>query len=162
MAAASSLAVPPEFVQALASSVLPSQVLTGAPLLTGGVPSDIWRIDTEPGPVGAKPENSTMGGGKNVLPRAPWSGPSACVSCRAFDPKINRWHRRSGIGEPQAGRRRRSPGWTNFVRNHARAVLACDFFVAVTVRFRLFNSFVRNGREHATHRALECDGAPHS
>jgi putative transposase len=41
-----------------------------------------------------------------------------------------------------AGTRRRSQGWTTFVRNHARAVLACDFFVAVTVRFRLLYGFV--------------------
>jgi putative transposase len=32
--------------------------------------------------------------------------------------------------------------WTTFVRNHARAVLACDFFVAVTVRFRPLYGFV--------------------
>jgi putative transposase len=32
--------------------------------------------------------------------------------------------------------------WSTFVRNHARAVLACDFFVAVTVRFRVVDVFV--------------------
>src|SRR5712692_5929336 len=32
--------------------------------------------------------------------------------------------------------------WATFVRNHASAVLACDFFVAVTVTFRVFYVFV--------------------
>jgi aminoglycoside phosphotransferase (APT) family kinase protein len=54
MAAASSLAAPPEFVQALRElGLAQSGSLTGAPL-TGGVSSDIWRIDTEQGPVCAK------------------------------------------------------------------------------------------------------------
>jgi hypothetical protein len=54
MAAASSLAVPPEFVQALRElGLAKSGSLTGAPLI-GGVSSDIWRIDTEQGPVCAK------------------------------------------------------------------------------------------------------------
>ena len=32
--------------------------------------------------------------------------------------------------------------WRTFVRNHARAVLACDFFVVVTARFRVLYVFV--------------------
>ena len=32
--------------------------------------------------------------------------------------------------------------WSTFVRNHARGVLACDFFVAVTATFRVFYVFV--------------------
>ncbi len=45
---------------------------------------------------------------------------------------------------PGAGPRRR-PGvqaWSTFVRNHARGVLACDFFVTVTATFRVFYVFV--------------------
>ena len=41
---------------------------------------------------------------------------------------------------PGAGPRRR-PGvqaWSMFVRNHARGILSCDFFVAVTATFRVF------------------------
>ena len=55
MAAAESLAkVPAEFAQALRELGLAgSKPLTGTPL-TGGVSSDIWRIDTEHGPVCAK------------------------------------------------------------------------------------------------------------
>jgi putative transposase len=29
-----------------------------------------------------------------------------------------------------------------FVRNHARAIIACDFFVSVTVRFQIIYVFV--------------------
>jgi transposase InsO family protein len=32
--------------------------------------------------------------------------------------------------------------WSTFLRNHAQAVIACDFFVAVTVTFRLLYVFV--------------------
>src|SRR5262245_40111247 len=36
----------------------------------------------------------------------------------------------------------RSQAWSTFVRNHARDVLACDFFVTVTATFRLLYVFV--------------------
>jgi len=36
----------------------------------------------------------------------------------------------------------RSQMWSTFVRNHASAVLACDFCVAVTATFRVFYIFV--------------------
>src|SRR5262245_17343938 len=39
----------------------------------------------------------------------------------------------SGIG---------SQAWSTFVRNHARAMLACDFFVAITATFRVMYVFV--------------------
>jgi transposase InsO family protein len=35
-----------------------------------------------------------------------------------------------------------SQRWATFVRNHAQAVLACDFFITVTVRFRAVYVFV--------------------
>jgi putative transposase len=41
-----------------------------------------------------------------------------------------------------SGTRPGSQRWSSFVRNHARAVLACDFLVAVTVRFRLLYVFL--------------------
>jgi putative transposase len=37
---------------------------------------------------------------------------------------------------------RRSQRWATFVRNHAHAVIACDFFTTVTVRFRILYVFV--------------------
>jgi putative transposase len=36
----------------------------------------------------------------------------------------------------------RSQTWRTFVRNHASAVLACDFFVAITATFRALHVFV--------------------
>ena len=41
-----------------------------------------------------------------------------------------------------SGDGRRSQHWSTFVRNHARAILACDFFVTVTATFRLLYVFV--------------------
>jgi transposase InsO family protein len=38
--------------------------------------------------------------------------------------------------------RARSQTWRIFIRNRARAVPACDFFVAVTLRFQLLHGFV--------------------
>jgi putative transposase len=54
---------------------------------------------------------------------------------------------------------RRSPGcsrgdqrWSTFLQNHAKAIIACDFFVAVTATFRLLYVFVVI--EHGTRRLL--------
>ena len=43
-------------------------------------------------------------------------------------------------GAPRTGAR--SQLWSTFVRNHANAILACDFFVSVTATFRLVYVFV--------------------
>ncbi len=40
------------------------------------------------------------------------------------------------------GRPRGDQRWATFLRNHAKAILACDFFVAVTASFRLLYVFV--------------------
>lgn len=53
-AASARLPVPPEFTQALRElGLADGEALTGEPL-TGGVSSDIWRIDTPRGPLAAK------------------------------------------------------------------------------------------------------------
>ena len=41
---------------------------------------------------------------------------------------------------PSSGRR--SPSWNAFVRNHASALVACNFLIAVTVHFRVVYVFV--------------------
>ena len=40
-------------------------------------------------------------------------------------------------GQPRGDQR-----WSTFLRNHAKAILACDFFVAVTATFRMLYVFV--------------------
>src|SRR3989442_4986399 len=40
------------------------------------------------------------------------------------------------------GRPRGDQRWSTFLRNHATAIIACDFFVAVTATFRMLYVFV--------------------
>ena len=40
-------------------------------------------------------------------------------------------------GKPRVDQR-----WSTFLRNHAKALVACDFFVAVTATFRLLYVFI--------------------
>jgi hypothetical protein len=47
-------------------------------------------------------------------------------------------------GAPRNGAR--SQRWSTFVRNHASAVLACDFFVVVAATFRVYSSTARSRR----------------
>ena len=48
------------------------------------------------------------------------------------------------LEDPKAGRRQAVPSqrWMTFVRNHAKGMLACDFFVSITVRFQFIYVFV--------------------
>jgi len=48
-----------------------------------------------------------------------------------------------------------SQNWKTFVRNHARVLLACDFMVAVTARFRILYIFVV--MEIGSRRMLHCN-----
>jgi hypothetical protein len=43
--------------------------------------------------------------------------------------------------------------WSTFLKNHAKAILACDFFVAVTATFRMLYVFVviEHGRRRLAH-----------
>jgi putative transposase len=56
-------------------------------------------------------------------------------------------------GEPRSGQN--SQTWSTFVRNPARALLACDFMIAVTVRFRVVYIFVV--MEIGSRRILHCN-----
>ena len=65
---------------------------------------------------------------------------------------------------PRSHDRRPKPGvssqrWQTFVRNHAQAIVACDFCVVVTATFRLLYIFVL--MEHATRRILYCNVTTH-
>jgi putative transposase len=59
------------------------------------------------------------------------------------------------------GGHRRIPSqcWRTFVRNHAQAIIACDFCVVVTVTFRFLYVFVM--MEHATRRILHANVTAH-
>ena len=49
--------------------------------------------------------------------------------------------------------------WSTFLKNHAGAILACDFFVSVTTTFRVFYVFVV--LEHGSRRILHCNATRH-
>ena len=57
------------------------------------------------------------------------------------------------------GKRATSQRWQTFVRNHAQAIVACDFCLVVTATFRLLYVFVV--MEHATRRMLHCNVTAH-
>src|SRR6266511_2328692 len=57
------------------------------------------------------------------------------------------------------GKRVSSQGWQTFVRNHAQAIIACDFCGVVTATFRLLYVFVL--MEHATRRILHVNVTEH-
>ena len=57
-------------------------------------------------------------------------------------------------GQPRGDQR-----WSTFLKNHAKAVLACDFFVAVTATFRMLYVFVVI--EHGTRRLAHINVTAH-
>ena len=57
------------------------------------------------------------------------------------------------------GRARSDQRWSTFLRNHARAIVACDFFMAVTATFRLFYVLVLI--EHGSRRLVHFNITQH-
>src|SRR5262249_6870687 len=57
------------------------------------------------------------------------------------------------------GRPRGDQRWSTFLRNQAQAIVACDFFVAVTSTFRMLYVFVVI--EHGSRRLLHCNVTAH-
>ena len=53
-------------------------------------------------------------------------------------------------GQPRGDQR-----WSTFLKNHAKAIVACDFFVAVTATFRLLYVFIVI--EHGSRRLVRVD-----
>jgi putative transposase len=66
------------------------------------------------------------------------------------------WPPESGSRGP---RRTSSQRWKTFVRNHARCIVACDFFVVVTARFQILYVFLF--MELGTRRILHCNVTAH-
>jgi transposase InsO family protein len=66
---------------------------------------------------------------------------------------------RKYMPKPPAGQPRGDQRWASFLKNHAKAILACDFFVAVTATFRLLYVFVVI--EHGSRRLVRVDVTTH-
>jgi len=66
---------------------------------------------------------------------------------------------RKYMPKPLASQPRGDQRWSTFLRNHAKAILACDFFVAVTATFRLLYVFVVI--EHGSRRLVRVDVTVH-
>jgi putative transposase len=64
-----------------------------------------------------------------------------------------------GESNDAGGRRTSSQHWKTFVKNHAEGIVACDFLVAVTARFRVLFVFV--AMELGSRRILHCNVTAH-
>ena len=67
------------------------------------------------------------------------------------------WPPESG---PRGPHRTSLQHWKTFVRNHAQSIVACDFFVVVTARFRILYVFLL--MEVGTRRILHCNVTAHT
>ena len=66
---------------------------------------------------------------------------------------------RKYMPKPAPGRPRGDQRWSTFLRNHAQAMVACDFFVAITATFRQI--YVLVAMHHSSRRAaLQCGEQP--
>jgi transposase InsO family protein len=66
---------------------------------------------------------------------------------------------RKYLPKPPAGQPRGDQRWATFLRNHAQAIVACDFFVTVTSTFRLL--YVLVVMEHRSRRLIHCNVTAH-
>jgi transposase InsO family protein len=66
---------------------------------------------------------------------------------------------RKYLPPPPPGRPRGDQRWSTFLQNHARAIVACDFFVAVTSTFRVLYVFIVI--EHHSRRLIHCNVTAH-
>jgi transposase InsO family protein len=66
---------------------------------------------------------------------------------------------RKYIPAPVSGQPRGDQRWSTFLRNHAQAIVACDFFVAITPTFRLIYVFVV--MHHSSRRLLHFNVTKH-
>ena len=66
---------------------------------------------------------------------------------------------RKYLTRPPSGRPRDDQRWSTFLHNHAKAIVACDFFVAVTSTFRVL--YVLIVIEHHSRRLIHCNVTAH-
>jgi hypothetical protein len=66
---------------------------------------------------------------------------------------------RKYMPKPAPGRPRGDQRWSTFLRNHAQAIVACDFFVAITATFRQIYVFVV--MHHGSRRLLHFNVTSH-
>jgi putative transposase len=67
---------------------------------------------------------------------------------------VRKYMPKQPVGRPRGDQR-----WSTFLRNHARGIVACDFFVSVTATFRLFYVFVLI--EHGSRRLVHFNITQH-
>ena len=67
---------------------------------------------------------------------------------------VRKYMPRRHPGQPRGDQR-----WATFLKNHARVIVACDFFVAVTATFRMLYVFVVI--EHGSRRLVRVDVTAH-
>jgi putative transposase len=66
---------------------------------------------------------------------------------------------RKYLPKPPVGRPRGDQRWSTFLKNHAQAIVACDFFVSVTSTFRLL--YVLVVMDHRIRRLIHCNVTDH-
>ena len=66
---------------------------------------------------------------------------------------------RKYMPKPPAGQPRGDQRWSTFLNNHAKAILACDLFIAVTTTFRML--YVLVVIEHGSRRLVRVDVTAH-
>jgi len=71
-----------------------------------------------------------------------------------FSPDCSEVYAQAPAGKPRGDQR-----WSTFLHNHAKAIVACDFFVAVRVTFRLLYVFIVI--EHGSRRLIHLNVTTH-
>jgi putative transposase len=77
------------------------------------------------------------------------------LSIRISPRTVGKYLPKRPSGQPRGDRR-----WSTFLKNHATAILACDFFVAVIATFRMLYVFVVIEHGYTPFGPRERDRAP--
>lgn len=100
-----------------------------------------WRWKWRPGhPILLEPRQLIRRMAMGNPLRGKSASPMSCCSslgCGSRRVTVRKYMPKRPLGCPRGDQR-----WLTFVRNHAKAVIACDFFVTVIATFRLLYAFV--------------------